>query len=165
MMKRTISVIGSFRKHNELIQQICEMLRGAGMTIASPQGNQLIDENIEFVRFDSDCATSSDAAIQLLALHRILRSDLIYAVVPDGYIGKTTSYEVGRILQSGTPIYFSERPLDLPVYINDLFIMNADVLLGHLCEPRWQPKWLFADDDSREANLEKLLIERAFLYD
>ncbi|MCK3831604.1 hypothetical protein [Pseudomonas fluorescens] len=165
MMKRTISVIGSFRKHNEQIQQVCEKLRGAGMSVASPQGNQVIDKDVEFVRFDSDSATSSDAAIQLLALHRILRSDLIYAVVPEGYIGKTTSYEVGRILQSSTPIYFSDRPLDLPVHIADQFVMDTDILLGHICDPQWQPKWLFADDDSREANLEKLLIERAFLHE
>ena len=156
-MKRSIAVIGSFKQYNAQIQILCAKFRGAGLFVTSPQGTEVIEQGINFVRFHSDRAESSDAAVQSLALHRILRSDLVYVFVPEGYIGKTTCYEVGRVLQSGIPIYFSQQPLDLPVHVPESFVMNAEILLSRLGDPAWHPEWLYATHDDEVGQLERQL--------
>jgi hypothetical protein len=165
MMKRSISAIGSFRKHNQEIQHVCSLLRAIGAFVNSPQGSEVIEPGVDFVRFQTDSESSSDAAIQSLALHRILRSDLVYAVLPGGYIGRTTCYEVGRVLQSRRPIYFSERPLDFPIQIPDEFIVEASQMAALVGDPSWVPKWLYADEITEEAVLEVRLIEGNFVYE
>lgn len=163
IMKRTISVIGSFKQHNEEIQRICGLFRGVDVTVTSPQGGDVIEEGVDFVRFHSDPPHASDATIQSVALHRILRSDLVFAVLPNGYIGRTTCYEVGRILQAKKPIYFSEHPLDFPVHIPDGFVMDAATLADRFRDPLWRPTWLFASDNTVEAELEIRLVEGDYL--
>lgn len=164
-MTRTISVIGSFKQHNREIQRTCEIFRNIGLHVNSPESAEIVEEGIDFVRFHTDPQACSDAAIQSLALHRILRSDLVYAVLPYGYIGRTTCYEVGRILQSKRPIYFSERPGDFPVHIPDAFIVDVARLSALLEQDDWCPEWLFSGVNNEEGILETRLINGDFVDD
>ena len=106
-MNRSVAVIGSFKQHNDQVQRLCAELRSVGVTVTSPQGSNLLQPGIDFVRFGTDDPAWSDPAIQSLAMHRILRAEFVYVLTPGGYIGRTTCYEVGRIVQLGRPIYFS----------------------------------------------------------
>lgn len=164
-MRRSIAVIGSFKQFNDQIQILCNQLRGAGFCVTSPQGVELIEEGVDFVRFHSDRVESSDAAVQSLALHRILRSDLVYVFLPDGYIGRTTCYEVGRVLQSGVPIYFSQIPEDLPVDVPDAFVISAETLLDRLIDPEWHPEWLYTALQDEVGELERDLKNGALRND
>lgn len=156
-MARSISIIGSFKQHNKEIQELCATLRASGVVVTSPQGTGVIQEGIDFVRFHTDDPDWTDPAIQSLAMHRILRADLVYVVVPEGYIGRTTCYEVGRVLQAQLPIYFSHQPLDLPLHVPEQFILNKTSLLSQLSDPEWNPEWLFTSDTDRASSLEREL--------
>lgn len=157
-MKRSVAVIGSFKQHNEQVQQLCAELRAAGVTVTSPQGVDVLQKGIDFVRFSTDNPAWSDLAIQSLAMHRILRADLVYVVTPCGYIGRTTCYEVGRIVQLGRPIYFSERPADLPLYVPSAFILDESTLIQKATDASWSPCWLFEHDHDQASVLERELI-------
>lgn len=154
-MNRSIAVIGSFRQHNEKIQGVCTQLRAAGLEVTSPQGADLIEPGVDFVRFSTDAVTWSDPAIQSLAMHRILRADLVYVVAPAGYIGRTTCYEVGRIIQNRKPIFFSEFPLDLPLHIPEEYVLDESMLIDRLVNKSWVPKWLYEEDNDQVSALER----------
>lgn len=159
MKERSIAIVGSFKQHNRLVQEACAAFRSAGIRVTSPLGQELLMDGLDFVRFDSDNATWSDSAIQSLALHRILGADLVYVVAPAGYIGKTTCYEVGRIVQRRQPLYFSSQPLDLPLSVPESFILEQNALLQCLKDEHWQPTWLFASNTDLVSTLERGLIE------
>src|ERR1044071_756506 len=104
---RTISSIGSFRQHYRDVLAAWLEFANAGWVITSPLGTPIIEGGIPFVRFESDEPSWDDPTVQTVALHRILRAELTYVVVPGGYIGRTTSYELGRVMQANQPVYFS----------------------------------------------------------
>lgn len=158
-MVNSIAIIGSFRQHNEIIQSLCAKIRRTGIAVNSPQGIDVIQSGVDFVRFHADNPDWSDATVQSLALHRILRSDLVYAVLPDGYIGRTTCYEVGRVIQASRPIYFSNQPKDLPLHVPDSFVMDEAILLKNLMNPSWQPDWIYSKDKGQTSDLERELIK------
>ena len=165
MKIRSVAIIGSFRQHNPQIQQACTTLRSAGFVVTSPQGSEVIEDGIPFIRFTSDYTEWTDSEIQSLALHRIFRADLVYVVAPNGYIGRTTCYEVGRIVQSGKPIYFSDQPNDLPLLVPSTFIMNIDDLIENLTTSSWQPKWLFHNNNETGGILEQELLDGKLRHD
>lgn len=155
----TVAVIGSFRQHNDAVQQVCTILRNSGIEVTSPVGSNLVEEGIPFVRFISDNIDWSDPAVQSLALHRILRANLIYVVAPHGYVGQTTCYEIGRVVQAKKPLYFSARPQDLPVFVADTFIIDATKLVRLILTPGWTPSWLFQDGSGLVDYLERDLLD------
>lgn len=154
-MKRAVAVIGSFKQHNSHVQRVCAALRSADIIVTSPQGIDLLQDGVDFVRFNTDNDDWSDPAIQSLAMHRIFRADLVYVMTPGGYIGRTTCYEVGRIVQARRPIYFSEQPLDLPLYIPAPYIVDEASLVQKVTDPLWQPSWLFESDLDHASLLER----------
>jgi hypothetical protein len=122
------SIIGSFRKHYELALQYIAEFESAGIRVRSPQQSTILQPNIGFVRLRSDPPSASDNEVQLIALHRILSSDFVFVVVQDGYIGPTTAYEIGRIVDRQVPLFFSSRPSDLPLPIPDRSVIDARAL-------------------------------------
>lgn len=159
MTGRSVAVIGSFKQHNAHVQQVCLALRAAGVRVTSPRGTELVKEGVDFVRFHSDNPDWSDPAVQSLALHRILAADLAYVVAPGGYIGRTTCYEVGRIIQSRRPIYFSEMPLDLPLRVPEQHVLDSTALLCRVTDASWRPCWLYEIDHDHASALERDLLE------
>lgn len=112
-----VALIGSFRQHYEDVLQAIAILESRGLHVTSPAGTGILEEGIDFVRFESDDAQADDYLVQSVTMERILRSDVVYVVAPDGYIGRTTCYEVGRVRQAGVPLYFSHPPRDLPMRV------------------------------------------------
>lgn len=161
----TVAVIGSFRQHNDAVQEVCTILRDSGIEVTSPVGSNVVKEGIPFVRFISDNVDWSDPAVQSLALHRILRANLTYVVAPDGYVGQTTCYEIGRVIQAKKPLYFSAHPQDLPVFVANNFIINAIELVRLILTPGWTPSWLFQDGSGLVDHLERDLLDGRLRYD
>jgi len=157
-MGRHAAVIGSFKQYNEEIQDVCAQLRLASVIVTSPIGTQVQTAGIEFVRYETDDPEKTDYEVQSLAMHRILHTDFVYVVAPAGYIGRTTCYEIGRIIQARHPIYFSEQPLDLPIHIPASFIINTAELLELVNKPDWTPTWLFDRESNYVGQLERELI-------
>jgi hypothetical protein len=164
-MRITIAVIGSFKQHNDVVQRACATFRSAGLEVTSPVGNEVVTPAIPFVRFTTDQESWSDAAVQSLALHRILRASITYVVAPDGYVGRTTCYEIGRLLQARRPLYFSDAPKDLPIFVAPQFVMPAEELAKHLITPGWQPSWLHVEGDSLCQQMERELTDGRYRED
>jgi hypothetical protein len=59
---------------------------------------------------------------QSRTLGRIIAADLTFVTAPNGYIGRTTCYEIGRLVQARRPLFFSERPKDLPIQVDATFV-------------------------------------------
>lgn len=128
----------------------------AGITVTTPQGGDVLDPDVPFVRFDTDPAQWADAHVQTVALHRILRADAVYVLAHGGYVGKTTCYEIGRCMQANTPLYFSETPEDLPISVPDTHICPPNVLATYILGGTVAP--LLPLHDPELAGLERRLL-------
>jgi len=132
---RTVAVIGSFRQHFDKVREAAVVLRQQGWEVTTPVG-EVLDSSRRFVRLSGDDEAHDDITVQSVALQRILAAEVVYAVVPGGYVGRTTCYEIGRVIQAARPLYLSERPDDLPIYVPDAHILPPQQL-SRLQELSW----------------------------
>ena len=123
-----VAVIGSFKQHYQAVKDVIGVFRDAGLHVTSPAGSDLAVAGVDFVRFVTDRAEYSDAEIQAVTLCNIFEADAVYVVAPGGYVGRTTCYEIGRIIQVGKPLYFSEHVDDLPIRIPPNHVVSAEEL-------------------------------------
>lgn len=117
------SIIGSFRRHYALALAAAEEFQQRGIGVLSPPRSQIVRPDVNFVRFLVDDPEASDEEIQLIALHRILSSDFVFVIVIDGYVGPSTAYEIGRAVERCVPVFFSDRPTDLPLPVPDAAVV------------------------------------------
>lgn len=137
-----VAVIGSFKRHYVSVLQAIEDFRKAGWEVTSPAGAAIIQPGINFVRFTSDEETLSDSEIQTVTLRNIFSAQMVFVVAPGGYVGRTTCYEIGRLVQARKPVYFSEQPLDLPIEVAPNFVGSATALVERFAGGD-RPEWLF----------------------
>lgn len=160
-MVRTVAIVGSFRQHYHDVLAAWLEFCDAGWTVTSPLGNPVIEAGIPFVRFTSDEPTWDDPTVQTAALHRILRACLTYVVAPGGYVGRTTCYELGRVVQANQPVYFSHAPADLPLAVPIDHVLSARQLVTRLKTEK--PKPLFSGAEGRYADWERQLVVGDYL--
>ena len=158
----SVALIGSFRQHYISIRESLIVFKGAGLEITTPKGADIIKPGIPFIRFESDHSRWTDEMIQVVALHRILRADFVFTVVPQGYVGRTTCYEIGRIIQAGKPIYFSDLPVDLPLYIPDSHISTAVRITEQIHNGTFHPQQLHNGKENKLEKLERCLINGTY---
>ena len=113
----TASIIGSFRKYYETVKDAIRVFETAGIAVLSPKYASVVNPEAEFVILNTDAPELDEIEIQLIALHRIMRSDFVYVCNIAGYVGRTTCYEIGRVLERRIPLFFMEVPKDLPVFL------------------------------------------------
>lgn len=106
IMQCTIS--GSFRKFYQEICRAYDIFEKNGICVLSPRRSKVINPKDEFVRLESDQDLPAKA-IEDRHLEAIAKSDFLYLVSPDGYLGKSASFEVGYAQASKVPVYSSER--------------------------------------------------------
>ena len=114
-MPYQVAIIGSFRKYYDQILEIIKEFKKNGLYVSSPKESFINNKIGEFVIFNADDQTQTPAEIQMVTLERILNADAVYVYNPNGYIGKTTCYEIGFCFSRYKPIYFYEKPDDLPI--------------------------------------------------
>jgi hypothetical protein len=156
-MPARIAIIGSFRRERYGgVIEVVRIFRDAGFEIVSPAGSDIVAGK-EFVRFATDNVSFSDPEVQSSTLEKIFGADAVYVVVPEGYVGKTTCYEIGRVVQRRQPIYFSQYPVDLPVHIPDWCVVPPDQFV--LRFPGSTPfEWLFSRDSGDLFDVERRLV-------
>lgn len=115
--------------------------------------SEIINPNEEFVVLRADNPKHDPIEIQSIALHRILSSTFVYVVAPDGYIGRTTCYEIGRVIERKIPIYYSHHVHDLPMPIPEEAIVSPDMLITHIKTHKRLPDISF---DNFSYNIQKL---------
>lgn len=135
--------------------QVIQTFRDAGFDIASPSGADIVTGE-EFVRFETDDATFSDSLVQSLTLEKIFAADAVYVVAPEGYVGKTTCYEIGRVVQRRQPVYFSEHPDDLPVHIPAWCVVPPEQFVVQFAGST-SFEWLYSRDSGEIFDAERRL--------
>jgi hypothetical protein len=155
-----VAVIGSFKQFYDDVLAAIEAFRKAGWSVASPAGSAVIEPGIDFVRFETDAEADTDPLVQTRTLVNILGADLTYVVAPRGYVGRTTCYEIGRVIQARKPLYISEAVADLPIQLEGDFVVSAADLIARVGSGA-HIKWPFEEGDDPLPRLERQLVDGA----
>jgi len=105
-----VVIVGSFNRHLEQIRQTISKFELEGIRVLSPKPSKPISRKNGFVMLE--CNKGTPGEIESDVLKAISQSDLLYVVDPDGYIGRSTSFEIGYAFSRNIPIYSLEKPKD-----------------------------------------------------
>ena len=153
-----IAIIGSFRQHIKDVEIVRDFFLKNDIIITTPCSLEIIEPKIPFVRFITDETYFSNEMIQSATIERIFSSNIVYVVAPDGYIGRTTCYEIGRVIQYNIPIYFSQFIQDLPIYIPYSHVLTKEEMLEVIKHN--EIKALYVNENNRCAVIENKLINK-----
>lgn len=129
----TVAIIGSFQKYYTNICALIEEFATLGITTTSPYNSHIIEKRNKvgesgFVVFAADDNSLSDAEIQMDTLKKILKADAVYVYNPEGYVGRTTCYEIGVVISKRRPLYFYAPPADVPIPISERQVVDPHKL-------------------------------------
>ncbi len=135
-MKVRCVIHGSFSKHFDEIKRIHRHFRSAGIEVLAPKEAELVSEVDGFALFEDEVG-QDPRLIELLYLHNLKRlgtEGFSYFVNPDGYIGKSASYELGIAQLTNTRCFFLESPSDHPAYVHKNSVWSPDSLTNYILE-------------------------------
>lgn len=101
-------VSGSFNRFFPEVQETVGSMIGLGITVLSPRITKHVNIHSGFVMLEGD--KGSPGQIEKRHLHAISKSDFLYIVNPEGYIGESVALEVGYALSKGVPVYALNKP-------------------------------------------------------
>jgi hypothetical protein len=110
MLKATVS--GSFHRHLTAITAAVQELATLSIRVLSPADPRIVAAQGEFLYVASDRVRS---VLLVENRHRqcIEASDFMWLVCPDGYVGASSSLEIGVAITAGVPIFATRAPADL----------------------------------------------------
>jgi ADP-ribose pyrophosphatase YjhB (NUDIX family) len=111
---------GSFRRHFELIQETVQTFQQTGIEVLAPALKQVIGADEGFVLLEGE-EGRDPRLIELEYLQHLKRigpSGFSFFVNPEGYIGRSASYELGIAQAINVPCFFREAPRDHPAYLH-----------------------------------------------
>lgn len=135
---------GSFSKHFAEIKHASEIFSQAGIAVLAPKNTDITAVENGFAYFAGE-EQEDPRFIELRYLHNVknLRSNgFSYFVNPHGYIGKTTSYELGIAQLTNVPCFFQAKPVGHPAYLHANSIWQPEGLaefistVGQLPSPK-----------------------------
>ena len=139
---------GSFRRHFAEIQHSCALFREAGIEVIAP-GLSGVSKIVDgFALLESDGRNIDPRFIELLYLRNLKRlgeNGFSYFVDPEGYIGKSVSYELGIAQITNVRCFFLASPKDHPAYLHKNSVWKPDDLAAfidqhhRLPEPKIKP--------------------------
>lgn len=106
-----VAVSGSFRRHLPAIEQAVETLRDLGVVVLSPADPRVAGSFGDFLFVRSDIRRSIKG-VQNRHLEAIGRSDFLWLVCPDGYVGQSAAMEIGFAVAAHVPVYSDGVPTD-----------------------------------------------------
>lgn len=138
---------GSFRKYWDLIKRTHRIFAEAGIEVLAPRETEIISstEGFAFLKGEEG---KDPRMVELLYLHNLKRlgeNGFSYFVDPEGYIGKSASYELGIAQVTNIKCFFLDTPRDHPAYIYKNAIWKPENLAtfirekGRLPEPQVEP--------------------------
>lgn len=140
---------GSFRKHFKIIEEVRNIFAKAGIEIVAPQKSQLSDTKDGFALFDGE-ENLDPRMIELLYLHKLKelrKSGFSYFVNPEGYIGRSASYELGVAQISNMRCFFYDKPNDHPAYIHKNSTWKPEDLAEYIFENKSLPEPMIKRDE------------------
>ena len=109
-----VTVCGSFRRHLAAVGEAMKEFADHHVEVLSPRGIEAVGEERGFI-FLAEDLSDDIGQIEERHLECIARSDYVWLVAPDGYIGTTTSMEIGFAIGYGVPVLCTRAPSDLVV--------------------------------------------------
>jgi len=120
---QNITISGSYRKFSEEIGQALEAFRDLGVNVLSPRSATILSSIDGFVSLKGDLVQRINDlsegnianAIKLIEnshLQAIQQSDALWIVIPQGYCGIATAFEIGWALAHNVPVFYDARYLN-----------------------------------------------------
>jgi len=152
---------GSFRKHFEEIKRVHKLFVENGIEVLAPTISEIKTVEEGFVFFESDLE-KDQRMIELLYLHNLRRlgeNGFSYFVNPEGYIGKSASYELGIAQVSNVKCFFSEKISDHPAYLHNNTVWKPEDLIEYIKKKNKLPKPLVKKSEQKIHKLwEELMV-------
>lgn len=123
-------VHGSLRKHLREMGEAVRVFQSAGIEVMAPAMSEIVKEEDGFLFFRGE-EKSDPRLIELLYLQNLRQlgdNGFSYFVNPDGYIGRSASYELGVAQATNVPCFFSAKPIDHPAYIGSNAVWSPESL-------------------------------------
>ena len=127
---------GSFRKHFDVIQEVHELFTRAGIEVVAPKKSELVSFKDGFALLEGE-ENQDPRLIELLYLQhlkKIGKNGFSYFVNPEGYIGKSASYELGIAHVSNTRCFYYHQLHDHPAYVHKNAIWKPQALAEYVQE-------------------------------
>lgn len=132
---------GSFNKHFDLIQKVHDIFTKAGIEVIAPKKLEISSFKGNFALFEEE-ENLDPRFVELLYLHNLKslgRNGFSYFVNPEGYIDKSTSYELGIAQLSNVHCLFYESLEDHPAYIHKNSVWKPEALTSYISEKNSLP--------------------------
>ncbi|MBU1683356.1 nucleoside 2-deoxyribosyltransferase [Patescibacteria group bacterium] len=120
MKEITITISGSFHKHFSEIMNSIEKFNSLGVKVLSPEKSSIVNSENDFVFLEANKGKSM-VEIQNEHISSIAKSDFLWIVDSDGYLGTSVAFELGYAVALGVPIFCKSKPNDkiLGCYIKE----------------------------------------------
>ena len=132
---------GSFSKHFSEIQKTRKIFEDAGIDVLAPKDELPTSNKNGFLLFEGE-KNEDPRLVELKYLHnlKILGTDgFSYFVNPEGYIGKSASYELGIAQITNTRCYYSNPLSDHPAYIHKNSVISPEALADYIIDNHCLP--------------------------
>jgi len=132
---------GSFSKHFDAIQKVHQLFTDAGIEVLAPKAGQLVSYKEGFGLFEDEVG-QDPRVIELLYLHNLKQlgeNGFSYFINPDGYIGNSTSYELGIAQLTNTRTFFTHKLRDHPAYVHKNSIWKPDLFVDYVLSNQQLP--------------------------
>lgn len=142
MSKRFRCILhGSFSKHFDYLQKIHKLLNDAGIEVLAPQSGEVVANEQGFGLFENEIG-KDPRSVELLYLHNLKKlgeDGFSYFINPDGYIGRSTSYELGIAHLTNTRTFFTNKLHDHPAYVHKNSIWKPEKLVDFILNSQSLP--------------------------
>lgn len=141
---------GSFRKHFAEIQRVHRLFTDAGIEVLAPSVSEIAGFKDGFAMLSTDEETDP-RMVELLYLQHLKRlgeNGFSYFVDPEGYIGKSASYELGIAQVTNVRCFFSESVADHPAYLHQGSVWKPELLAEYVLEHGMLPSPIVHQDEA-----------------
>ncbi len=118
-----VSISGSYRKFPDELDKAIKVFRDLDVDVISPKSATIVSSVDGFVSLKGDLVSSIDAvassdltkAMRLVEnshLRAIQQSDALWILMPDGYVGISTAFEIGWALSHNVPVFYDAKYAD-----------------------------------------------------
>lgn len=133
---------GSFGKHFELIKKAHSIFTAAGIEVVAPRFSDIVSYRDGFALLEGE-EDKDPRLVELLYLHHLKRlgpDGFSYFVNPEGYIGKSASYELGIAQVTNVSCFFMHPLADHPAYFHKNSVWSPESLAGFIAQKERLPQ-------------------------
>lgn len=132
---------GSFGKHFDEIQRVARIFQLAGIQVLAPQLGDLTGDDDGFLLFNDEVGLDP-RLVELKYLHNLKKlgkNGFSYFVNPEGYIGKSASYEMGIAQLTNVRCFYMEKLKDHPAYVHKNAVWSVENLAQFIYDNQTLP--------------------------